>query len=77
MKNITLAVDEDVLDKVRRVAAEKSTTVNAMVRDYLTELASRDERLANARRELLSLMEKSKGDMGPDFKFNREELYDR
>ena len=39
MKNITLAIEDEVLDKVRVVAAEKRTTVNALVREYLTELA--------------------------------------
>ena len=46
MKNITLAIDDEVLDKVRVVAARKRMTVNAMVRDFLTEIAGRDEKLA-------------------------------
>ena len=77
MKNITLAVEEGVLEKVRRVAAQKRTTVNAMVRDYLAEIAGRDEKIAKARRELLRLMETSEGRMGPDWKFSREETYER
>ena len=31
-KNITLAIDEDILRAVRRHAAERDTTVNALVR---------------------------------------------
>ncbi len=77
MKNITLAVEEGVLEKVRLVAAQKRTTVNAMVRDYLAEIAGRDEKIAKARRELLRLMETSEGRMGPDWKFSREETYER
>jgi hypothetical protein len=77
MKNITLAVEEEVLDKVRIVAAEKRTTVNAMVREYLLEIAGRDEKIENARRRLLELMEQSKGDMGPGWKWSREETYER
>jgi hypothetical protein len=38
-KNITLAVDEAILDRVRVIAAEQKTTVNAMVRDYLSSVA--------------------------------------
>ena len=34
MKNITLAIDEEILDKVRIVAAEKKTTVNALVVNF-------------------------------------------
>ena len=77
MKNITLAIDEEVLDKVREVAVQKRTTVNAMVRDFLAEIAGRDEKVAQARRELLRLMETSNGRMGPDWKFSREETYER
>jgi hypothetical protein len=35
MKNITLALDENVLAAVRRHAANRGTTVNAIVRDHL------------------------------------------
>jgi len=40
MKNITLSVDEKVLAAVRRRAAECNSTVNALVRDYLANLAT-------------------------------------
>jgi DICT domain-containing protein len=77
MKNITLAIEDEVLDKVRIVAAEKKTTVNALVREFLTDLASRDERLAEARKQLLRLMDTSEGRMAPDWKFDREETHER
>jgi predicted nucleic acid-binding protein len=38
-KNITFAIDEEVLDRVRVIAAQQKTTVNAMVRAFLTETA--------------------------------------
>ena len=77
MKNITLAIDEDVLDKVRIVAVEKKTTVNAMVREFLADVAGRDERLQKAREGLRELMRNSKGRMRADFKFDREETHER
>ena len=77
MKNITLAIDDDVLDKVRVVAAEKKTTVNALVREFLAGLAGRGERLAEARKQLLRLMDTSSGRMAPDWKFDREETHER
>jgi Arc/MetJ family transcription regulator len=77
MKNITLAIDEEVLDKARVIAAEKRTTVNALVRDYLGALAGRDEKVAEARRELLRLMKTSQGRMGADWKFSREDSHER
>jgi DICT domain-containing protein len=77
MKNITLAIEDEVLDRVRIVAAEKKTTVNALVREFLADLASRDERLAEARKQLLRLMDNSEGRMAPDWKFDREETHER
>ena len=41
-KNITLAIDEDLLDKVRVLAAMRRTSVNAMVRDFLKREAERE-----------------------------------
>ena len=39
---ITLRIDEEVMKKVRKIAMEKNTTLTAMVRDYLTSIASSD-----------------------------------
>ena len=74
-KNITLAMDEAVLDRVRIIAAERKTTVNGLVRDFLSGLANEDERLMETRRRLKALMENSSGRMGPNYKWNREEIY--
>ena len=76
MKNITLAIDENVLRAVRKKAAEKDTTVNALVREYLTHLAGEDERIAQARREIVEMSRKSKARIGPKT-WTREDLYDR
>jgi hypothetical protein len=77
LKNITLAIEDDILDRARVVAAEKKTTVNAMVREFLAEITDRDERREKARAALLDLMRNSKGRMRPDFKFDREETHER
>jgi hypothetical protein len=39
VKNITVTVDEVVLAAVRRHAAEHNSSVNALAREYLTNLA--------------------------------------
>ena len=77
MKNITLAMDDEVLDKVRTYAAEHKTTVNAIVREHLEKIASEKDKRAEARRQLKQLAETSTGRIGPDYVWNREELYDR
>jgi hypothetical protein len=77
MKNITLAVEDEVLAEARRYAAANNTTVNALVRDYLTRLAAQEDSAANARKKLAELARNSTWDPGPDWKWNREALYDR
>jgi hypothetical protein len=76
MKNITLAVDETVLEKARVVAAMRKTTVNGLVRDFLTNLASEDDRRAEARRRLVELAQNSTARLGPDYVWNRDEIYE-
>ncbi len=76
MKNITLSIDEDVLKAVRRQAAERDTTVNALVREYLTNLANEDKRLEEARARILELSRKSKLRLGKKT-WTREDLHDR
>jgi hypothetical protein len=76
VKNITLAVDEDVLKSVRRYAAERDTTVNALVRSHLESIAQQARRAKGARRRLLDLVDRSRGDMGEQG-WSREKLYER
>ena len=75
MKNITLAIDEEVLRAARRYAANHDTTVNALVRDYLTRLVTFEEKAAKARAELVELAKKSEARMG-SWKWNREDAYE-
>ena len=67
MKNITLSVDDNVLAAVRRHAAERDSTVNALVREYLTNLA---------RTRLRQLSVQSQGRLGKKT-WSREDLHDR
>ena len=75
--NITLSVDEQIVKKVRRIAAEKDTTLTAMVRDYLTSVANSD---TVDRKEQIARLEESYArlsrDMGPR-NWTRDDLYDR
>lgn len=76
MRNITLSVDEDVLTAVRRHAAERNSTVNALVREYLTNLAAHEDRAKRARARLRQLSEQSQGRLGKKT-WSREALHDR
>jgi hypothetical protein len=76
MPNITLAIDEKLLKSVRTFAKRRGTTVNSLVREELEQLMQRDERQEEARLGLLKLIEESTARMGPNFKFDREEMYE-
>ncbi len=54
MTNITLAIGDDVLDKVRVYAAGQKTTVNAIVRRHLEKLAAENDSRAEARRQIVA-----------------------
>jgi hypothetical protein len=76
MKNITLSIDEAVLDEVRVYAAKRNTTVNGLVRDYLNRLAEQEDRTVRARRRLRELMDRSTLEVGP-VTWKRDDLYER
>ncbi|MEN9895729.1 MAG: hypothetical protein RIR97_1581 [Pseudomonadota bacterium] len=73
-KNLTLSIDDDLLAKARVLAAMKRTSVNELVREYLTRLIEDERGKDEAREELLHLMDKSDGRMG-DWRPSREETY--
>lgn len=76
MKNITLSIDEDVVRTVRRYAAEHGSTVNALVREFLTGLADREDRARKARQRIRQLSEQSTARVGSR-SWIREELHER
>jgi plasmid stability protein len=77
MSNITLNVPDEVLDEARVFAAERKTTVNALVRDYLISVTSQKKRAKQAMAELREMSLKTESRLGPDWKFDRASLYER
>lgn len=76
MKNITLAVEDEVLELVKLTAAEQGTTVDALVREFFATVAATRRANDGARQALLNLAREAAGDMGGK-KWNREALHDR
>jgi hypothetical protein len=72
--NLTLSVDEQTGAKPRRVAQAMHKSLNQVIREYLEQLAGQDqvERDAEEFRRL-----SGQGRPDPDWKFNRDEIYDR
>lgn len=76
MKNITLAVDEELLAAARLYAARRGTTLNALVREYLTQVATGDSRIAKAKAEIRA-MSGSSGLAVGERNWRRDDLHDR
>lgn len=75
LMNVTLSVDDEVLQTARRRAEAMGTSLNQLVRDYLHQLAGKSDPNADAAEfERLSRIANghSRG-----WKFNREELHER
>jgi len=75
MKNITLSVDEEILLAARRYAAERNSSVNALVRDFLRNIAGHRERARRARQRLRQLSRESRGELG-NRTWTRQELHE-
>lgn len=79
-KNITLAVDEVVLRKVRQLASKRDTTVNALVRKHLEALSKEAEDEQRQYRSALDdLKEMSRNSgirLGKGYAFTREDAYE-
>ncbi len=72
--NITLSIDDEVVQRARRRAEAIGTSVNQLVREYLEQLAGRSDPNADAE-EFERLSRASTGD-SRGWKFNREELHE-
>jgi len=76
MKNVTIALDEALLREARRIAADRSTSLNAMIREFLEELAERESKAAHARRRIVELCRASRAEIGPKT-WTRDDLHER
>ena len=76
MKNVTIALDEALLREARRVAADRGTTLNAMLREFLVELTERESEAVKARRRIVELCRRSRAEVGPRT-WSRDELHER
>jgi plasmid stability protein len=78
MKNITVTVDDETYRQARIKAAERDTSVSALVKQFLTELAAetdavRHERLVQREREIRATIK----NFSAADRLARDELYDR
>jgi hypothetical protein len=76
MANLTLSIEDETLHEARKYALEHRTTVNQLVREYLSGLSGLQERRRIARERLLEMMKRGLVELGP-ITWKREDLYER
>jgi hypothetical protein len=75
MKNITVTVDDETYRRARIKAAERDTSVSALVKQFLNELSGEDEfdRLWRKEQELRKQIRNFDG----GDRLSRDEMYER
>ncbi len=75
-RHITMALDDKLLKKVRKIAVDKDTTVTGLIREYLETLVLREE---STKKEIISelsaLLDRSEAVVGNQ-KWTRDDLHD-
>jgi antitoxin component of RelBE/YafQ-DinJ toxin-antitoxin module len=73
--NLTLSIDERLVEEARKVATAMGKSLNQLIQDYLEQLTSTttpEQAIAELRR----LSEESRGN-SRGWKFNRDEIHNR
>lgn len=74
--NLTLAIEDEILLEARKLALDRRTTVNQLVREYLVQFIESEGRRRLARQRLLKAFETGVTDLRPD-QWRRDDLYER
>ena len=75
-QNLTLVVDEDLLLAARKVALDRRTSVNQLVREFLAGLVDESSQRDLARERLKKAMDKGLIEIG-ERNWTRDDLYER
>ncbi|HSZ06965.1 MAG TPA: hypothetical protein VK794_00395 [Steroidobacteraceae bacterium] len=76
MKNITVSLDDDTYRRARMVAAERDTSISALVKMFLVSLGAGETQMERLKREERALRERITSFRASD-KLPRDALHDR
>ena len=82
-RNVTVQLDEDVIAKIKILAAQRGTSISGLVAAEIVRISERNERYERARQAAVAQMAEvneraAAGDRGPEIAdrgWTREELY--
>ena len=75
-RNLTLTLDEGLLRAARKVALDRETSVNRLVREYLVQLVEETDKRKAALADLEEIFRTSRFEAGP-ITWTRDELHER
>jgi uncharacterized protein YdaU (DUF1376 family) len=76
MKNITVSLDDETYRRARMIAAQRDTSVSALVKQFLVELASGETETERLKREERALRDRITTFRASD-RLSREEVHKR
>jgi predicted transcriptional regulator len=77
MANVTISIDDNVLKRAKKIAIDRDTSFNGLVREYVESLVAREERRRELQiEELDRLFEESTAIVGPVI-WTRDDLHER
>jgi predicted transcriptional regulator len=77
-RNITLSLPRELLRRVKRIAADRDTSVSSMMIEALTRLADEDRRYSAARKRALAALRSARSlGTGGHGTWARDELHER
>jgi phage shock protein A len=76
VKNITVSLEDEVYRRARMVAAERDTSLSALVKRFLMELGSGESETDRLKREERALRERITQFRASD-RISRDDLHDR
>jgi uncharacterized protein YdaU (DUF1376 family) len=76
VKNVTVSLDDDTYRRARMIAAERDTSISALVKEFLVGLGSGESQAERLKREERALRERITSFRASD-KQSRDELHDR
>jgi uncharacterized protein YdaU (DUF1376 family) len=76
VKNVTVSLDDTTYRRARMIAAERDTSISALVKEFLIGLGSGESQVERLKREERALRERITSFRASD-KQTRDELHDR
>lgn len=76
MKNITVSLDDETYRRARMIAAQRDTSVSALVKSFLIELASGESKTERLKREERALRERITAFRASD-RLSRDDVHSR